>query len=182
MLESCETKHLIEDTGQLPQVHHESHVFGQLPLSEGLLCAHQLFDTAFKKLAAEFQAQEYQFPSFIKAEHLKKLDYLHSFPQHATFPQVLCCDKHNYQDFRNREIITSDNRINVTNMDLPQAILTPAACYHFYIHWQNKILGETKILTTKNTCYRNEKEYTPLERQWSFTMRSEEHTSELQSH
>lgn len=154
-------------------LYHEvpNHVFGQIPLNEGMLRAYQQLDSAFQKLAADLTAQEYQFPSFIKAEHLKKLDYLHSFPQHATFPQVLCCDDHNYQRFRKGEIVSNNNRINVTDMDLPKAILTPAACYHFYIHLQNSSLTKSQVLTTKNTCYRNEIEYTPLERQWCFNMR-----------
>lgn len=173
MIKRREANLFNEDGVQQPQLYNQiqNHVFGQVSLSEGMLRAHQQFDAAFQKLAADLKAQEYQFPSFIKAEHLKKLDYLHSFPQHATFPQVLCCDDHNYQQFREGEIVSGNNRINVTEMDLPEAILTPAACYHFYIHWQNRALTETQVLTTKNTCYRNEKEYTPLERQWSFTMR-----------
>ncbi|MCP5245551.1 MAG: hypothetical protein H6937_06215 [Burkholderiales bacterium] len=147
------------------------HVFGQIALNAGLLRAYQQLDTAFLKLAADLKAQEYQFSSFIKAEYLRKLDYLHSFPQHATFPQVLCCDDHNYHQFRKGEIVSSNDRINVTEMDLPEAILTPAACYHFYIHFQNSAFTRSQVFTTKNTCYRNETEYTPLERQWSFSMR-----------
>ncbi len=132
-----------------PNHEFSDHVFGQIALNEGMLRAYRQFDAAFLKLALGLRAQEYQFPSFIKAEQLGKLGDLRSFPQHAAFPQVLCCDEHNYRLFRNAEAVSRNDSINVTGMNPPKAILTPAACYHFYIHFQNSAFTRSQVLTTK---------------------------------
>ncbi|MFZ8360661.1 hypothetical protein ACO1LX_19875, partial [Staphylococcus aureus] len=50
-------------------------------------------------------------------------------------------------------------------------VLTPAACYHFYDELEGRTLDATSFLTTRCVCYRREKQYLPLERQWAFSMR-----------
>jgi seryl-tRNA synthetase len=50
-------------------------------------------------------------------------------------------------------------------------VLTPAACYHFYLEFQGAILESPRIVTTRVTCFRREASYAPLERQWCFSMR-----------
>ncbi|MCG6969119.1 MAG: hypothetical protein LJE85_05040 [Gammaproteobacteria bacterium] len=147
------------------------HTFGQTALNGAWLQAHHSIDAAFLALANQLNATEYQFPSFIHATDLRKMDYLHSFPQHATFPQVLQASDDNLQHFRSGELINEQDEIQLANMAAPKAILTPAACYHFYINFQKQNFTHTRLFTTKNNCYRHETEYVPLERQWSFTMR-----------
>ena len=145
--------------------------FGQITLSAEWLDAFNRIDAAFRTFAKQLHASEHQFPSFISAAHLRKMDYLHSFPQHATFPQVLAGDADNMEKFRRSPLINDSDEIMVTNMEPPKAILTPAACYHFYINFRGQDFTQTRVFTTKNNCYRHETEYVPLERQWSFTMR-----------
>ncbi len=50
-------------------------------------------------------------------------------------------------------------------------VLTPAACYHFYVLFQGQTLEEPRYVTTRATCFRRENHYLPLERQWNFSMR-----------
>src|SRR6185369_13996078 len=50
-------------------------------------------------------------------------------------------------------------------------VLTPAACYHFYVAFQGETLAAPRHVTTRATCFRREEFYAPLERQWSFSMR-----------
>jgi seryl-tRNA synthetase len=147
------------------------HTFGQTALHGERLHAYHKIDAAFQAFAKRLNAMEYHFPSFIGAADLRKMDYLHSFPQHATFPQVLQGSDDNIQRFRNSDLINDRDEIQLTAMAAPKAILTPAACYHFYINFQNHNFSKTQIFTTRNTCYRHETEYVALERQWSFTMR-----------
>jgi seryl-tRNA synthetase len=50
-------------------------------------------------------------------------------------------------------------------------VLTPAACYHFYLKLQDSALPATRRFTTRATCFRREAVYEPLRRQWAFSMR-----------
>ncbi len=160
----------LRETGA-PDCSHAMQVFGQTALSGDWLEAYHRIDAAFLALARRLNAEEYQFPSFIHASELRKMDYLHSFPQHATFPQVLRQSGDNIQRFRSGELVNADDEIQLTGMAAPKAILTPAACYHFYINFQQQDFAKTRLFTTRNNCFRHEKQYVPLERQWSFTMR-----------
>lgn len=145
--------------------------FGQSVIFGEQYQAYEKIDAIFAGFGRQDGATEYMFPNVISAQHLRKLDYLHSFPQHATFPQVLDNDLNNLDAFRNGEIINRDDEIQTTTMMPVKAMLTPAACYHFYIHFSDSEFPKTRLLTTRNTCYRHEQQYVPYERQWSFTMR-----------
>jgi seryl-tRNA synthetase len=162
---------LMHDIQGLPAGESMLKEFGQISLSGEWLQAFNRIDAAFRTYAKHLNAGEHQFPSFISTANLRKMDYLHSFPQHATFPQVLAGNAENIEKFRNGPLFNELDEIVVTDMEPPKAILTPAACYHFYINFQGQDFANTRIFTTKNNCYRNEEKYVPLERQWSFTMR-----------
>ncbi len=140
-------------------------------LSGNKLKLFQALDKVFLELAKEVKADEYHFPSFIKTKDLKKMDYLHSFPQHVTFPAVLDSEAANLKAFQSSVVINDYDEIQITRLAPIKNILTPAACYHFYIHLQDEELSQPLFLTTKNTCFRNEENFINLERQWSFSMR-----------
>ena len=142
-----------------------------IPLSGAKLALFHALDREFLKLSGSVTADEYHFPSFIASSDLKQIDYLHSFPHHATFPAVLDRTESNLQAFRTDTIVGAENEINVTQFAPIKEILTPAACYHFYIHFKGARFDHPIYLTTKNTCFRNEDQFVPLERQWNFTMR-----------
>ena len=65
----------------------------------------------------------------------------------------------------------SSGAVHLTELDKVCDCLTPAACYHFYIHFQGQDLIQPLFLTTRAHCFRREKFYAPLERQWAFNMR-----------
>ncbi len=144
---------------------------GQVTLTGDLLRLYEALDRAFVSLGAEWQPDDFRFPSFIAAQDLKKIDYLHSFPHHATFPAVLDTEEGNIHDFRNGAGINDADEIELTALAPVQNILTPAACYHFYIHFQGQNLNAPRYVTTNGRCFRREAHYLPLERQWNFSMR-----------
>lgn len=141
------------------------------PLNGDILKLFHALDLIFLDLAKDVEAKEYSFPCFISTSDLKKMDYLHSFPQHVTFPVVLDGDQANLKAFQSSTVINQEDEIEVTRLAPIKHILTPAACYHLYIHLQGGEFNQPMMLTTKNTCFRNEKQFIPLERQWSFSMR-----------
>jgi Seryl-tRNA synthetase len=138
------------------------------PITGTQLRLYNRLDSLFATWAKEWNAQEYRVPPFISVSELKKIDYFSSFPHLITFPATLRSES--LQEFTQ---INQDEQkeIQITALNPIHEILTPAACYHFYILLQGSNLQQPLYLTTCANCFRNEKEYLPLQRQWSFHMR-----------
>ncbi len=143
---------------------------GQSALSGQLLALYRGLDALFADWSDQAHATAHHFPSFMPLRELQRLDYLQSFPHLATFPVTLDAERDNLSEFSQINI-DNDAVIELTHTEPVKDILTPAACYHFYIHYQGQRLSSPLHLTTCCTCYRHEQYYRPLQRQWSFNMR-----------
>lgn len=115
---------------------------GQTTLTGDLLELANRLDEKLTQLGNAFAPQAFQFPTVIEAKDLCKMDYLHSFPQHATFPMTLDNSNTNLNAFKQGNIVDNDLNINLTKPAPVKHILTPAVCYHFYIHHQNRALSK----------------------------------------
>jgi seryl-tRNA synthetase len=144
---------------------------GQSSLSGSLLELYRRIDNMLVRWAAECQAEEFFFPTFISAQELAKLDYFRSFPHLVTFPAVLDMDDANLKRFVDGNPMDAQGCVHLTSLDSIRNVLTPAACYHFYILFQGETLQQPRYVTTRATCFRRETHYLPLERQWNFSMR-----------
>lgn len=144
---------------------------GQVVLSGELLALQRRIDREFVAWAQRRTATEFQFPTFIAAAELGKTDYLRSFPHLATFAANLDAAEGNLERFAQGALVDASGEIQATKLAPLTNILTPAACYHFYIHFQGAELDAPLHLTTCATCFRREASYRALERQWSFSMR-----------
>ncbi len=144
---------------------------GQCSLSGDLLELERSLERVFLGWAAEEEAAEHRFPTFIPAKELQKLDYFRSFAHLVTFPIALDADEANLKSFVRGEPITREGEIRLTRSAPIKDVLTPAACYHFYVAFQGETLDGPRHVTTRATCFRREAYYRPLERQWSFSMR-----------
>ncbi len=142
---------------------------GQSSFSGELLALYQALDRMFLAWGADVGAIEHQFPTFIQASELEKLDYFRSFPHLVTFPAALSPEKENVEAFVADHARAGE--IRPTKLQKICDCLTPAACYHFYITYQGRTLDAPMYLTTRATCFRREAFYEPLRRQWAFGMR-----------
>lgn len=133
----------------------------------------QQLERLYLSWAAECDAVDYQFPVMIPARELNKIGYFKSFPHHLTFPVGLDSDHQNLADFVARDVMDASGVISMDGSRCApiQDVLAPAACYHFYANFQGQELDAPLYLTTRATCFRKEVKYTPLRRQWSFSMR-----------
>lgn len=147
------------------------HQNGQSAFSGKLLELYRRLDDLFLKWAGASNAEDYRFPPFLPARELAKLDYFHSFPQLVTFPVVLDASEENLKRFAEGEPIDANSTVRLTHAAPIRDVLTPAACYHFYVHFQGERLEAPRYVTTLANCFRREAHYSPLERQWSFSMR-----------
>ena len=143
-----------------------SNELGQTTLSGEALTLYKKLDLFFTSLGDNYKTKDFLFPPFLKLEELNKIAYLDSFPHLATFMTAAKKDDDNLKNLGQHSDADFNQSMNPIN-----EILTPAACYHFYIHFQNTAIKNPLYLTTKSTCYRKEAEFIPLKRQWAFSMR-----------
>jgi len=144
---------------------------GQTVLSGDLLALDKRLDGIFSDWARCWNALEYRFPACVEARHLDRLDYFQSFPHLATFPVTLDEGQGNIDKFARGHACSEHGTVKLPKLSPTGHVLTPAACYHVYIELEGEALDGPRYITTRATCFRNEKEYTPLERQWNFSMR-----------
>jgi len=150
---------------------HHWYANGQSGLKEDLLNLFLSLDRHFQEIASRFHGKEHRFPIFVPVAEMQKIDYLGSFPHLATFPVTLRDDQKNLESFVTRGPIGPQGGVQLTEVSPIRDMLTPAACYHFYIQYQKQELAAPLFLTTVANCFRRESHFVPLERQWNFNMR-----------
>ena len=143
---------------------------GGAVLSGPMAAALRRIDALFESWAARWNAEEFRFPAVLPASALDRLDYFRSFPHLATFPVVLDDAPENLRRLAAAGV-GEDGSLRLPAAAPVREVLTPAACYHFYLELAGSRLERPRYLTTVATCFRREKSYRPLFRQWSFTMR-----------
>jgi seryl-tRNA synthetase len=143
---------------------------GCISLSGPLLDLFQQLDRFFLKIASQVSAQEFYFPTMIPVKTLKRIDYFKSFPHLIHFTVSLQMQEDNLREFSNSPF-NEKGEIQLTQTSPVCDCLTPAACYHFYSFFEGQDLSETRFLTTRAFCYRQETHYQPLRRQRNFNMR-----------
>lgn len=144
---------------------------GQATLSGGLLWGLQGLDARFVEWARALGATEYRFGTFLPARELHRLDYFRSFPHMVSFAAALDADPASLKAFAAGEVLDATGAVRLGRTAPVREVLTPAACYHFYVALQGRALDAPLDLTTVATCFRREEHYEPLQRQWNFTMR-----------
>lgn len=143
---------------------------GLSALHGGLLERFRQLDALFVRFAASLGATEIAFPPLISVQELQKIDYFASFPHLFTAAAALSPQEANLRAFKATASERSEG-LKLTELAPVTEILTPAACYPLYVQLQGSLLTKTGVFTTRATCFRREKEYVPLRRQWAFNMR-----------
>jgi hypothetical protein len=146
------------------------HKLGQASFSGDLLNLFHQLDQHFVDWSKKWNSAEYQFAPFLSSSQMKKLDYFKSFPHLLTIPVVIDDDKDNLKKFAD-SAIDEQGKMNLSQLGEIREVLTPAACYHIYDEMEGSDFPHTQYVTTRCVCYRREKSYSPLQRQWAFSMR-----------
>lgn len=144
---------------------------GHSTLSGPLLGLAASCDDAFRSIASGWEAEPEEHPALLAADDLKPVDYLSSFPHLATFAVCLSPEEDNLREFAAAEPVDASGVVRSARLAPLRALLTPAACYHVYVHHRGEVLSAPRYVTTQNVCFRREAFYEPLRRQWSFRMR-----------
>ncbi|WP_438297468.1 hypothetical protein [Streptomyces sp. HUAS TT7] len=144
---------------------------GQATLRGPLLRLAESCDRAFVRLSGLWRAEEEHHPASMSAQALQRADYLRSFPHQAAFTARLSPEDTNLRAFLDGPVLAPDGSVRLTELSPVSEVLTPAACYHVYDDRQGQALDGPQCVTTRNTCFRHEREYVPLRRLSSFRMR-----------
>lgn len=147
---------------------------GQVQLSGAALAARDRLGDLLNHYIAAWQPQPIQTPTLIPAPVLARCDYFRSFPQYVSFVSHLHEEYATISDFRERhqERETLDEAAR-QDLDLPEACLSPAVCYHVYHrHAGAPIDGAGRTYDVQGRCFRFEStNISDLRRLWEFTMR-----------
>ena len=134
---------------------------GQSALSGPLLELDRRLDSMFLAWAREENAAEHMFPVLLPASVLGRLDYFRSFPHLITFAAALEDDPDNLRAFSGAEPVDASGAVQTTRLAPVRDVLTPAACYHVYPHFEGRTLETVTRVTMRSTCFRREGSYTP---------------------
>lgn len=144
---------------------------GTATLTGPLLELAERLDRAVLVLAAGSDAQPEEHPALLAVEDLDPVNYLASFPHLATFAVAVSREREDLGAFAGSARENASEALREGRLSTPRDVLTPAACYHVYVHHRAQKLTAPLLVTTRNTCFRREENFQPLRRQWSFRMR-----------
>lgn len=147
---------------------------GQVALHGMPLKLFRYFDREFEAFGRPYQAEPVMTPTLIPSTALAKCDYFRSFPNNVTFACHMLEEPARVTDFRARHQDRDElDDKALSDMQTPEACLSPAVCYHVYHLNKGKTLpaeGVTYGICGK--CFRYESSnMADLRRLWDFTMR-----------
>lgn len=110
------------------------------------------FSTTFRNFAMEVGAEEKIYPTLLEVKSYERTGYLKSSPQYATF----CCDVIEDTDCIGKLNEEVNKRNTSTLLSEPKFALSPSACFHTYMEYENKKLNGNKTVTFTQKVFRNE--------------------------
>lgn len=147
------------------------HADGTCSLGGALLARLLELDRHLQGWADDLGADHYRFPDLVPLDVMRRIGYLASFPHLATFAAPLTPNHERLDVFVAEERTGVAVPVDPALLAPPQSILAPAACFHVYAQLQDRDLARVEVATVCGQCYRNERNYAPLQRQQSFAMR-----------
>lgn len=149
---------------------------GQVILGGHLVELFRFFDGVFREISMHLHGcQEYQFPTLLKTDTLKKVGYFESFPNLLMFVMRLKNEIVNFQSFKqdfekqNTDIL--DERELMKYCCDASLGLPPTMCYYVYEMLYGQEVNNYAI-TAVGKSFRYENKYCkPFERLWDFTIR-----------
>ncbi|MGH9453440.1 MAG: hypothetical protein ACRD2O_05665, partial [Terriglobia bacterium] len=106
---------------------------GQVALEGLALRLFRYFDRVFEQFGAPWNATPLLTPTLIPGRVLARCDYFRSFPQYVTFACHLKEEVRVIDGFRARHQTAGEvDDSALSDMERPEACLSPAVCYHVY--------------------------------------------------
>ncbi len=134
----------------IADIHYFGH--GNIALNGTAKFLFDYFDGIFEKIAQGFGAKTKIYPALLPIESYKKTGYLKRSPQYAMF----CCNT--FEDMDKLEDLQQSIQEGRTQSVLkqPRFALSPSACFHTYIEYENAELPSESVFTFRQNVFRNE--------------------------
>ena len=110
------------------------------------------FDSKFEKIAMDFGAKSKIYPVLLPVKAYQQTGYLKRSPQYAIF----CCNT--FEDIDKLEDLQHNIQNDNIQLSLkqPTFALSPSACFHTYLEYENTVLNSDSVYTFCQSVFRNE--------------------------
>lgn len=150
-------RYYYEDVYHNCDVHYFGH--GNIALNGIAEFLFRFFDKEFEHLALQHNAKRKIYPALLPIDAYQKTGYLRRSPQYAIF----CCNT--FEDFHKLEHL--NRSINEGKIDSvlkkPEFALSPSACFHTYLEYENQNLNQNSLFTFCQNVFRNEGRFNFIE-------------------
>lgn len=125
---------------------------GQIGFSEKGVFLFEYFDCLFENMALLRGAIKKVYPVLLPVSAYRKTGYINKSPQYAMF----CCSAS--ENMETIERMSDDLADSDCKKDLSEPVfaLSPSACFHTYLEYENKKLDKNTLLTFRQNVFRNE--------------------------
>lgn len=125
---------------------------GQVGFGEKGKFLFEYFDELFGKIAYQLGAIEKMYPALLPIGGYSKTGYLKKTPQYAIFCSTVNDSINNLE----QTDVAIRNRNVKEIVKEPEYALSPSACFHTYIEYENSSLEKNTIITFRQNVFRNE--------------------------
>lgn len=148
------------------------HGEGQISMNKELLDLMHLFDCIAGELSRYvFHADEYQFPTLLRTDVLKKAGYFNSFPNLWMSVYRLKNEYSVFSAVEHEDGEISDSLLPSVAHFMPYS-LPPTMCYYIYDMFSDSVIDHNQAITTLGKSFRFENKYADeYGRLWDFSIR-----------
>lgn len=125
---------------------------GILSFNELSVKLYNFFDNLIKEFILSLGAYEKKYPVLLPIESLIKTGYLRNSPQYIFF----CCNQKEDLNTIKSINLKVQNKNIINDCYEPFFSLSPSACFHTYLEYENITLEKETLLTFKQNVFRNE--------------------------
>lgn len=114
-----------------------------ISLKKEAVALFRYFDRKFNQFAKDLQGVEPQYPTLLPIDILIRTGYLQSSPQYQMF---VCHPKEDIEEIMKLNKIIEEGKAS-KSFNEPQLVLSPAACFHCYMDYENLELSHPTTIT-----------------------------------
>lgn len=125
---------------------------GQLGFGEKGKFLLEYLDELFANIAHQLGAIEKMYPTLLPIRGYSKTGYLKKTPQYAMFCSAV---NDNMSSLEQTDAAVHNNSVKDVVKE-PEYALSPSACFHTYLEYEDAVLEDNTIVTFKQNVFRNE--------------------------
>lgn len=125
---------------------------GSIVLNNEAIFLYDFFDRNFENFAHSLGAIDKRYPVLLPVNAYSKTGYLRRTPQYSMF---CSCANENLNELNELDAYVKDGGLTKI-LKTPKLALSPSACFHTYLEYENTKIDKKKIVTFVQNVFRNE--------------------------